>query len=469
MPKTSVFLQKHFPYDPTSGQMQFFLLFDSFFESEAEKSALILRGYAGTGKTSIVSALVKVMPLFNYQFVLLAPTGRAAKVMSGYSKRLAFTIHKKIYRAKGGEDGEGSSYSLQKNYHKKTLFIVDEASMLSNEKEFGNNGLLDDLITYVFSNEDNKLLFIGDTAQLPPVHHLQSPALESAYLRSNYKMEVHEVELTEVMRQEQDSGILFNATALRNTLKQKKQAIAFNTKSFKDIFRMTGEKLEDGLRYAYGKYGEGQAVIICRSNKSAVLYNEYIRRQIHFTESELDAGDQLMVVRNNYLFSPESLPGGFLANGDFVEVRKIITTQELYGFRFADLELAFLDYPELPSFEAKVILDTLHQPEASLNQDDYRKLYNAVREDLLLNLEKPGQVKEALKKDPFLNALQIKFAYALTCHKSQGGQWKAVFVDQGYLTEDMINEEYVRWLYTALTRATDELFLVNFNPTFFIA
>lgn len=468
MPEISALLERHFEHQPTVGQKRFFQLFDGFFNDRTLRCAMILRGYAGTGKTSIVSALVKVLPLFNYSFVLLAPTGRAAKVMSHYSRKVAFTIHKRIYKQKGSPT-DGTDYSLQKNYSKNTLFIIDESSMLSNEQSFGKKGLLDDLISYVFSNDGNRILFIGDTAQLPPVFHAESPALEAEFLQETYRIKVYETVLTEVMRQAEASGILANATRLRQQLFLDEAVIQLSTSGYKDIFRMTGERLEDGLRYAYDKFGEHETVVICRSNKAAVMYNEYIRRQIRFTENELEAGDMLMIVRNNYLFSPESMPGGFLANGDFVEVRKIITTQELYGYRFADLELAFVDYPDLPSFEAKVILDTLHQAEASLPETDYKKLYVAVKEDYTLNMEKTAEVKDAMKKDPFLNALQIKFAYALTCHKSQGGQWSAVFVDQGYLTEDMLNKEYFRWLYTAITRAKSELFLVNFNSSFFIA
>jgi ATP-dependent exoDNAse (exonuclease V) alpha subunit len=469
MPKVSSLLARHFPHSPTAGQQQFFETFERFFEHHSTTPAMLLRGYAGTGKTSIVTSLVKVLPLINYKFVLLAPTGRAAKVMSAYAKRMAFTIHKKIYKTASSDEPMAGRYQLQRNYHAHTLFIVDEASMIGNDKEFGSSGLLDDLVRFVFSGEHNKLMLIGDTAQLPPVFNQQSPALEALNLRNAYRLEVFEHELTEVMRQESDSGILYNATALRQQLKNEPPVIGFKTKGFSDIFRMSSEKLEDGLRYAYNTYGEEQTVIICRSNKAAVLYNRYIRTLIRFTENELEAGDHLMIVKNNYLFSQDSLPGGFIANGDFVEVRKIVSFQEMYGLRFADLQLAFLDYPDLPPFDAKIILDTLHQPEASLPDATYKKLYQDVKLDYEQVYETKTQVRDALKKDPFLNALQVKFAYALTCHKAQGGQWKAVFVDQGFLKDDMLNQEFIRWLYTALTRATDQLFLMNFNPTFFIS
>jgi exodeoxyribonuclease-5 len=338
--------------------------------------------------------------------------------------------------------------------------------MLTNEAGSNRSGLLTDVYNYVFQNEGNKILFVGDNAQLPPIGQLQSPALDASFLKSLYRCEVIETELTEVMRQVEGSGILTNATSLRDTLGHKEFQIKFNTKSFKDIFRMTGERLEDGLRYAYDKYGIENSIIICRSNRMAVQYNEYIRRQIHFMDSELEAGDMLMIVRNNYVFQTEDTPGGFLANGDFMEVLKVVNFEDLYGFRFADLEVRLSDYDDHPNLQVKVILDTLHGETPSLSSEDYRKLYEQVAEDYM-DLATMKEQKEAIRKDPYLNALQVKFAYALTCHKSQGGQWNAVFVDQGYLTEEMIDKEYVRWLYTAVTRATDELFLVNFNNRFF--
>jgi len=467
MPSASSIIRSKFPFEPTPGQSQFFKALDPFFElKDVDRPILLLKGYAGTGKTTIVSALVKFLPLFNYKYVLMAPTGRAAKVMSNYSKRLALTIHKKIYR-QTSEVGSGEpNFSLQKNYHENTLFIIDEASMLSDEKGFGKSSLLDDVISYVFQNKGNRILFIGDDAQLPPVGKLNSAGLDANFLKSNYRSEVIETVLTEVMRQAQDSGILYNATVLRSELAKQEFNIHFTTNSYKDIFRMTGERLEDGLRYAYDKYGVENTVIICRSNKMAVQYNEYIRRQIHFMEGELEAGDFLMIVKNNYVYQTDDTPGGFLANGDFMEVVKVINFEEMYGLRFADLEIRLTDYEDHPNLQVKVILDTLHSTGPSLNNEEYRELYHQVAEDYM-DLETKAERKAAIKKDPYLNALQIKFAYALTCHKSQGGQWKSVFVDQGYLTDEMLNKEYIRWLYTAITRSTDELFLVNFHSKFF--
>ena len=466
LPNPSEVLERRFPFTPTAGQRNFMALLDDLLNEEKEgPQILLLRGYAGTGKTTLVSQLVNVLPLFNRKYSLLAPTGRAAKVMSGYAKRSAYTVHKVIYKQTAEPGSESLKFKRQKNYQKDTVFIVDEASMLSDDKEYGQKGLLTDLIEYVFEKDSNKLILVGDVAQLPPVGQVESPAMSSAYLSSQFRVEVKEVELTEVLRQAKASGILENATSLRELLRKKDYSPRFTTKPFQDIFRMTSEKLEDGLRYAYGKFGQENTIIICRSNKAAVMYNQYIRRQIHFMEDEINAGDILLVTRNNYFFFPEDAPGSFLANGDFVEIMKIISYQEMHGFRFADLELRMIDY-DAGKFEAKVLLDSLHSTSPSITPDDHKKLYDEVLKDYD-DLANKTERAAALKKDPFLNAIQAKFAYALTCHKSQGGQWKAVFVDQGFLKDDMINQDFVRWLYTALTRATDELFLVNFDVKFF--
>ncbi|MGK7395090.1 MAG: ATP-dependent DNA helicase [Candidatus Cyclobacteriaceae bacterium M3_2C_046] len=467
MPLVSDILIRKFPFTATSGQQEFFILLNDFLKkSDQERPALLLKGYAGTGKTTIISTLIEVLPLLNFRYVLLAPTGRAAKVMSSYAGKTAFTIHKKIYQTVADPNKGTFKFKRQKNYYKNTVFLVDEASMIHDEAEFNNNGLLTDLIEYVYEDPSNKLMLIGDGAQLPPVKQLNSPGLEQEYLQVKFNLSVRQYELKEVMRQELNSGILYNATSLRNELFKKDFQIHFQTAGFKDIYRMTGEKLEDGLRYAYDKYGVENTIIICRSNRQAVGFNQYIRRMIHFFENEIEAGDMLMIVRNNYFFVSQDSPMGFLANGDFVEVMKIKNFEEQYGFRFADLELRLIDYPDQPYIEAKVLLHTLHSQSASLTFEENQELYKQVMLDYQ-DIKSKRKRKEALMNDPYLNALQIKFAYALTCHKSQGGQWNAVFVDQGYLTDDAINNEYLRWLYTAVTRATDELFLVNFKATFF--
>jgi len=465
-PKPSHGIRGKFPHEPTSGQERFFALMDEFLgEGMGEKPTFVLRGYAGTGKTSVISALVQALPMLNYRSLMLAPTGRAAKVMSAYSGRNGYTIHKIIYTPQG-EEGSFSGFSPQKNYYQQTIFIVDEASMLSDEGGMGQSLLLD-LILYVFQHPSNRLMLIGDGAQLPPVGNLNSPALDKNYLVRHYGLSVLETELTEVMRQQLDSGILYNATKLRQEVVKEHPQISFQVKPFKDFFKMTGERLEDGLRYAYQKFGVENTIIITRSNKTAVQYNQYIRRTIHFMDDEISSGDLLMIVKNNYVYMAESEKVNFLANGDFVEVRKIRSFEELYGFRFVTLELQLIDYPEEPSFEAKVMLDTLYSATPSLTQEQYRELYQKVAEDYA-DIEKKGERQAAIKKDPYLNALQVKFAYALTCHKSQGGQWQAVFVDQGYLQEDQLDVGYIRWLYTALTRATNEVFMVNFHPQFYI-
>jgi ATP-dependent exoDNAse (exonuclease V) alpha subunit len=466
LPKPGTLIKRKFPHQPTAGQEFFFEQMNIFLSAKGgEKLTFVLRGYAGTGKTSVISALVQALPALNYRSLMLAPTGRAAKVMSSYSGKAGFTIHKIIYRPKG-EVGSSSGFDLQKNYYQNTIFIVDEASMLSDDGGAGGNILMD-LIQFVFQHDTNRLMLIGDTAQLPPVGSVSSPGLDGDYLSRQYGLQVLKAELTEVMRQQLNSGILFNATKLREEVVKEKPVISFQVKPFKDFFRMTGERLEEGLRYAYDKFGTENTIIITRSNKSAVQYNQYIRQTIHFFEDEISTGDILMIVKNNYLIMADSEKVNFLANGDFAEVRKIRSFEEIYGLRFATLELSLLDYPDEPSFEAKVILDTLYSPSPALNPEQYRELYRLVSEDYA-DMAKKGERQEAIKKDPYLNALQIKFAYALTCHKSQGGQWKAVFVDQGYLTEEQLDKEYIRWLYTAVTRASEQLFMVNFNPQFYI-
>jgi ATP-dependent exoDNAse (exonuclease V) alpha subunit len=462
VPKPSEILFQKFPFDPTNGQVEFFHKVDHLLEDK-KLPVLLVKGYAGTGKTTVISTLVQVLPLFNMKFVLLAPTGRAAKVMSSYAKRLALTIHKKIY--KQVNEGEvGLKFKRQKNYAKNTVYIVDESSMINEDAGFGQTGLLTDLIDYVFSDDSNKLILVGDNAQLPPVGQLLSPALDSEVLKLNFKLETDEVTLTEVMRQERESGILVNATNLRNQLNQEKPRIAIST-AFTDTFKMTGARMEDGIRYAYDNHGIDNTMIICRSNKSANAYNQYIRNVIHFYESEIEAGEQLMVVRNNYVHSPDDTTGSFIANGDFMEIMKIVSFEEMHGFRFATLQLRLADYPAENSFEAKVILDTLYSESPAMTSEQNQALYQSVSADYA---DLPAKKKkEAIKSDPYLNALQVKFAYAITCHKAQGGQWPTVFVDQGYLKEDSVDKEYVRWLYTAITRATTQLFFVNFDKNLF--
>lgn len=431
-----------------------------------QKDTLVVRGYAGTGKTTVISSLVNVLPLFNMKYVLLAPTGRAAKVISSYSGKRAFTIHKIIYRQVADPKTGELKFVKQKNYFKKTIFIIDEASMISDESGFFSNGLLSDLVNFVFEHNSNKMILVGDNAQLPPVGCIQSPGLELSYLKSSFGVDASEIELSEVVRQEQESGILLNATQLRKSIFNSKEQVYFNTRKYNDIYKMSNEKLEEGVRYAYDKFGLEETAIICRSNWQAVQYNEYIRRNILFKEDEIEAGDIIMVVRNNYFILEPDSQAGFIANGEFAEVRKIISFEEEYGFRFADVEIQLVDYPDMPPFQAKIFLDTLHSNTPSLSNEENSKLYHKVKENYM-DIKSRKKYKEAIQNDEYLNALQIKFAYALTCHKSQGGQWKVVFIDEGNRKDSEIDVEHLRWLYTAITRAEKEVFLINFDQQYF--
>ncbi|MDX5346072.1 MAG: AAA family ATPase, partial [Hymenobacteraceae bacterium] len=365
-------LLKTFPFEPTADQAKLFLKLEEFILSKdgSRKEVFLLKGFAGTGKTTVVSALVKILGKFGYKTVLLAPTGRAAKVMASYSRRPASTIHKKIYRQTANPYSEGLAFTRQPNKAESTVYIVDEASMISDESGFGETGLLQDLMQYVFEKKSNKLLLVGDTAQLPPVGQELSPALDAGYLNHHFRCHVQELELKQVMRQAQESGILMNATNIRQLLKQEHPEIKLTTRGYKDIYRMTGEKLEDGLRYAYDKFGVENSIVITRSNKNANLYNQHIRRQIFFHEDELSAGDILMVVRNNYFWLSKDSDIGFIANGDFVEVTRIIRYEDMYGFRFADVQIRFIDYPDEPQLETKIMLDTLHSQSPALPAED---------------------------------------------------------------------------------------------------
>ena len=443
-----------------------FKAMDQFIDKANEYPIMILQGFAGTGKTSVVSALVKTLPLFNFKFLLLAPTGRAAKVLSAYADRSAFTIHKIIYKQVADPKSGMLIFKRVKNYNKNTIFIVDEASMLSESNNFGDNGLLKDLLGFVFEHASNKLLLIGDTAQLPPVGQTFSAGLDYDHLKTITGKQILHTKLSEVMRQNKESGILGNATNLRLQLANESVAVKLKTSGLADVFRMGSDKLVDGLNYAYNKFGLDETIVICRSNRDAVHYNQHIRTEILFRTEELEAGDMLMIVRNNYFYVPDDAPAGFLANGDFVEVRKIVSFEEQYGYRFATLELVLLNGFENEPFEAKVLLDTLHTKAPALTQEQNKELYLSVLADYT-GYSNKKELNEALAADPYLNALQIKFAYAITCHKSQGGQWATVFISHGYLGDDHDSVDFVRWLYTGITRAREELYLIDFKPEFF--
>jgi len=469
-PQPSELMERHFPHPPTAGQKRFFALMDAFVQSRAPRETFLLKGFAGTGKTSLINVLVRVLRYFDQKSLLMSPTGRAAKVMSLYGGRKAFTIHKIIFRQVEDPITGRIRFRRQENKQKDTVYIVDEASMINDQSgEFGRGGLLFELVNFIFEQPEsgNKLLLIGDTAQLPPVGQALSPALNVAVLEKDFKLKVTAHLMTDVVRQKKASGILENATAIRQTITQKKFALQLQTKGRADIFRMGTDKLEDGLRYAYSKFSDRNTVIVTRSNRSATQFNQFVRRQIRFCEAEIEAGDLIMVVRNNYFWLDSNTAAGFLANGEFAEVQKVGNEEELYGLRFADLTLQLIDYPNEPAFVAKVHLDTLHSTEPQLNADMGKKLFNDMRLDYAQIEPDERKLHKMLRDDPYLNALQIKFAYALTCHKAQGGQWDAVFVDLGYLTDEMLNVETMRWVYTALTRSTQELYLMNFPDQFF--
>ena len=461
-------LRQQFPLNPTQQQLLVFDELDKFITSEYGDECFVLKGYAGTGKTTIVASLVKTLPKLALKTVLLAPTGRAAKVISNYSGKKAFTIHKRIYRKKSAMSLD-MSFIISENLAENTIFIVDEASMISNEAaDFSGKSLLEDLLMYVYSGKNCKLMLVGDTAQLPPVGSDYSPALDTKLLQNVFTRTVFSYELTDVVRQQKQSGILYNATHIRELIRSKKEEFPqLSVKGFPDIFNMTGEKLPEGLQYAYDKYGMENTLVICRSNKSANNYNFQIRNRILYREEELSGGDYLMVVRNNYYWlAADEQSNAFIANGDIAKIRKMKNITELYGFRFADVVLEFLDYPDDEPLTCKVMLDTLYSETPSLSHADNKRLFEAVMEDYQHIANKRMRMEE-LKKNPYFNALQVKFAYAVTCHKAQGGQWDAVFVDQGYLTEEMLNTDFLRWMYTAITRSVKELFLVNFNAKFF--
>lgn len=437
-------------------------------DDEDGRPVFILKGYAGTGKTSVLDAFIKAAPSLGYTVSLMAPTGRAAKVMNQYTGRYASTIHRKIYVQKEDSATGSLNFRLQKNKEEETVYVVDEASMISELGEMGSDGLLRDLVTYVFSGQNNKLVLIGDEAQLPPVNLPVSPALDIRHVEGFYHAKVYVHTLTEVMRQNAASGILKNATDLRSVLADEDIRVQLTTRGFRDIFRMTSERIEDGIRYAYDKYGQENTIVLTQSNKNAVLYNQFIRNTINYSDSEIDNADILMVVKNNYnTLSPES-QAGFLANGEFVKVKRLGREEEMHGFRFLNVTLSLVDYPDDPEFDTLIILDTLYSPSPSLTREQNQALYESVTRDYQW-VKSAKERKKMIREDRYMNALQVKFAYALTCHKAQGGQWDAVFIDQYYLREDMQSPEFVRWLYTAVTRGIKEVFFVNFPDNLFVS
>lgn len=474
-------IKENFGFVPTSEQSEAINMMGDFLMSRRGMELFLLRGYAGTGKTTLVGALVKTLVELKQPVVLMAPTGRAAKVFASYAGCPAYTIHKRIYRQKAITDTE--TFSLNVNLSKHTLFIVDEASMISNDglssSTFGTGRLLDDLIQYVYSGEGCRLMLMGDTAQLPPVGEEESPALMPSLLAS-YGLHIFEKTLTQVMRQLSESGILYNATMIRCKLidlrdEQESLIVAdeegspsgiIDHRSSPDVCRLPGDELVESLTTAYSRWGADDCMIICRSNKRANIYNQGIRNMILCREDELASGDRIMVVKNNYYWverlvreQHQAQPLSFIANGDVAVVRRVRRTRELYGFRFADVQLTFPDYDDF-EMEATVLLDTLHSESPSLTRDESNRLFEAVMEDYADIPQKKERYKQ-LRENPYFNALQIKYAYAVTCHKAQGGQWSAIYLDQGYLPPDSSLIDYYRWLYTAVTRATEQVYLVN--------
>ena len=465
-------IKTNFPFVPTKEQEISLEEISSFLLSPDDRRLFLLCGYAGTGKTSLVAALVKTMEQLERRTVLLAPTGRAAKVFSSYSGKPAYTIHKWIYRQKSILNG--SSFTLMENRAQNTLFIVDEASMIANEgaTNFGSGALLDDLVEFVYSGRGCSLLLLGDTAQLPPVGEELSPALSATYLRSMF-LNVSGVELTQVMRQLDGSGILQNATMLRHIISDGAVGAlpCIKLNGFADICKVQGEELIEAIEGSYSSVGIDETIVLCRSNKRANIYNEGIRRRILYREEELNRGDVLMIVKNNYYWREELGKQDktilekidFIANGDTAEIVYVGSTEEMYGFRFADVTISLTDYEDC-ELDVKIMLGTLTSESPSLTRTESETLFAAVWEDYPEIRSKRKRMEE-VRKNPYYNALQVKYGYAVTCHKAQGGQWKRVFLDQGYVTPEMAGPDYYRWLYTAFTRASEKLYLVNWSDS----
>ena len=460
-------LGENLGHSPTDDQLKAIKAVSLFIAGNTNDSIFLLTGYAGTGKTSLISAMVHTLESFNIESVLLAPTGRAAKVLASYTGRTSFTIHKHIYRQKSSSDGMGR-FELDRNMVRDAFFIIDEASMISGETAeasiFGSGRLLDDLIEYVYRGRNCKLVLVGDTAQLPPVGSALSPALNKKDL-AIYGFNIETAELRDVVRQTRESGILMNATSIRqkitdNDLTRPK----FNIDTFDDIFRITGENMLEEIEAAYSYSGTEGTVIIVNSNRMANRYNEGIRNRILYREEEISAGDMIMVVKNNYFWVNEEEDLDFIANGDMARIKKVVKKEERYGFRFADMILDFVDYSI--ELEVKVLLDTISSETASLSAEQNKMLFENILQDYS-HLSTMKKRFDAIRNDPYFNAMQIKFAYAVTCHKAQGGQWERVFIDQGMFNRQEPTLDYLRWLYTAVTRATDRLYLVNFLQSFF--
>jgi len=459
-------LLENLEFQPTLGQEDLIRELGVFLASEDPAEIMLIRGYAGTGKTTLLKSLVKTLNTLKQKSVLLAPTGRAAKVLASYSGHPAWTIHKKIYRQKSGRDGLGE-FVLDRNLHKHTCFIVDEASMIgdrSSDSVFGSGDLLRDLLDYMESGSGCRLVLVGDTAQLPPVGLEISPALNPERLIS-FGYKVREIELTDVVRQAEGSGILFNATSIRHLITRGlKDYPHFNFTVYPDITLVSGEELLETISSSYDRYGTSDTIVVTRSNKRANKFNAGIRREILWREEQVSPGDLLMVVKNNYFWKDQGNTLDFIANGDIIRVVKVLSTEEVHGHTFANILISMPDYQDI-ELEVKVLLDVIDLDGPSLDYEQQKSLYLSVAEDYPDEVSRKG-LSNKVSADPYYNALQVKFAYAVTCHKAQGGQWKSVFLDQGYFTDEMLTIDYLRWLYTAFTRASEKLYLVNFARQF---
>lgn len=462
-------IRQYFAFEPVKDQLQVMQELVEFTFSTAGSGVYILSGYAGTGKTTLLGAFVQGVHKIRKKTILLAPTGRAAKVLSNRSGKQALTIHKRIYR-KETVAGGGVRLAVSPNLSRDTLFIVDEASMIgdfsmNDDGSIAGRNLLEDLINYVFSGAGNQLIFVGDEGQLPPVGSDFSPALNKEYLENYFpELNIRAFKLTKVLRQAEDSDILLNATLLRSAPEGSFPSIKLNKRA--DLISVHGGELQDELESSYSKFGSDETIVITRSNKRANLYNQQIRNRILWFEEDLCGGDMLMVVKNNYFWLDEKSEAGFIANGEILKVVRITKRETLYGFDFARARVQLVDYPQAGDFEVILLVDTLMAEAASLPREKMKELFFAIEEDYIFERNKKKRY-ERIMKNPYFNALQVKFAYAVTCHKSQGGQWASVFLDHGYLTEDLLDASFFRWLYTGFTRASERLCLVNFDSHFF--
>ncbi len=461
-------LHENFPFDPTADQETLINKISEFLADNSERKVFILKGFAGTGKTSFIKTLVKTIPECGLTFSLLAPTGRAAKVITDYTTVQANTIHRTIYEITPSKGGN-IKVKLSNNKEERKVFIVDEASMISSGDDrslLKGRNLLNDLFNYVFEKKECSLIFIGDTAQLPPVGETTSIALDEKLIEDNYRTKVFTVELKEVVRHAQNSGILMNATSLRILIGKSASEPVLKSEGFSDVKQIFNDSLKDILEQQYSGKNSSDTLIVCRSNKQANRYNNFIRTSLLGFEEVINSGDRLMVVKNNYYWLEKDSSTGFIANGDIIRIKKVLNIENKFGFNFANVIIEFTDYPGEGELEVKLLLDTINSESPSLNQVEFKKLFDEVYNSFGKKTKASARLSQTYS-DPYFNALQVKFSYAVTCHKAQGGQWPTVFVDAGYMHEGMYNTEYLRWLYTSVTRATARLLFVNFDERHF--